>query len=191
MLPSRGMSSGMTAAPAHHSGGGGLLGTFADLELEAEGLHLDQRATDAADLGAAEYAGVTLVGRLLGSVGADVVVRLQGGLAVSGRLARATEGFVIVDGAATWLVPVGAVVTASGLSGRSVPEEARTVLARLSLASALRRLADERSGCLVHLRDGSRVEGSVLRVGADFVELVGARSEVVPLPAIAAVQEQR
>lgn len=191
MLPSRGMSTGMATSPARHPAGDGLLGTFADLELEAEGLHLDQRATDAADLGTAEYAGVTLVGRLLGSVGVDVVLRLHGGLAVSGRLARATEGFVIVDGAATWLVPAGAVVTCTGLSGHSVPEEARTVLARLSLASALRRLADERAGCRVHLRDGSHVEGSVLRVGADFVELAGARTEVVPLPAIAAVQEHR
>lgn len=181
----------MAAVPAHRPGGWGLLGAFADLELEAEGLHLDQRATDAEDLGVAEYAGVTLVGRLLGSIGSDTVLRLQGGLTVRGRLARATEGFVIVDGVATWLVPVGAVLTASGLSARSVTEEARTVLARLGLASALRRLAEERATCVVHLRDGSRVEGGVLRVGADFVEVAGSRAEVVALAALAAVQEQR
>lgn len=180
----------MAADPARRSGDWGLLGTFADLELEAEGLQLQQRAAEAAELGTAAYAEVTVAARMLGSVGAEVGLRLVGGLTVGGRLARATESFVIVDGATTWLVPLGAVLAATGLPGRSVAEESRTVLSRLGLGSALRRLAEDATPCLVHLRDGSRVEGRVARVGADFVELA-PRAEVVTFAAIAAVQEVR
>lgn len=188
---SRGMSTGMAAASSSSPGEWGLLAAFADLELEAEGLALQQRAEEAADLGAAAYGDVTLAGRLIASLDAEVALRLAGGLAVTGRLARATEAFVIVEGVATWLVPVAAVQSAAGLSARSVPEASRTVLSRLGLGSALRRLAGEGTTCLVHLRDGGRVEGRIARVGADFVDLAGPRHLVVPLAAIAAVQEVR
>lgn len=185
-----GISTGMAAVPAHRTGGSGLLAALADLELEAEGLHLDERAAEAEELGTAEYAAVTLAARFLGSVGAQLHLRLTGGLEVRGRLVRAAEGWSVVEGTGTWLVPLGAVVTAGGLSARAVPEGARTVLARLTLASALRRLAAERTACVLHLREGGRLEGSIGRVGADFAEVTGPRGDqVVPLAAIAAIQE--
>lgn len=190
---SRGISTGMPLSPALPPVPGrpepGLLGVFADLELEAEGLHLDQRAAEAADLAVAEYAGVTLAARLLGSVDAEVRLRLDGGLEVGGRVARAGDGWVVLRGQATWLVPAAAITTAEGLAARAVATEARTVLARLSLASVLRRLAQERTPVLVHLRDASRLDGALARVGADFVEVAGPRARIVTFAALAAVQE--
>lgn len=196
-VQSRGIPTGM---PQHRPGrprrsaaaaDNGLLGAFADLELEAEGLHLDQRSAEVEDLAVAGYAAVTLGARLLGSLGAAVRLRLEGGLAVEGALVRAGEDWAVVEGRFTWLVPAAAITRAEGLGARAVADEARTVLARLSLASALRRLAGERTPCLVHLRDGGRVEGPLTRVGADFLELAGPRGVLVPLAALAAVQEVR
>jgi hypothetical protein len=79
-----------------------------------------------------------------------------------------------------------------GASSRSVPEVAWSPLTRLGLGSALRRLSEAGERCLVHLRSGSRVEGRVLRVGADFaeVEVAPRRVQLVAYAAIAAVQSR-
>jgi hypothetical protein len=62
----------------------------------------------------------------------------------------------------------------------------------LGLGSALRRLAESRARCLVHLADGAQHEAVVLRVGQDFVEVespAGARL-LVAFDGIAAVQSR-
>lgn len=168
----------------------GLAAAFADLELEAEGLYLEQRALEAAEVSNTEYAEVTLAGRLLASVGTDVGLRLVGGLVVHGRVLRAAEHWLLVEGTGTWLVPSSAIASVRGLSNRAVSEPARTVLARLSFRSALRRLAHLGSTCVLRLADGGTVEGRIGRVGADFVEVAAATAvETIPLPVVAAVQE--
>jgi hypothetical protein len=66
--------------------------------------------------------------------------------------------------------------------------------ARLGLGAALRRLADEAEPCSLHLTDGRRHDGSVLRVGADFVELTtgdAGRVVLVAFEQVAAVQSRR
>lgn len=187
-----------------------VLALFADLELQAEGLHLEERRAEVAALGAAHYAEITLDSRILGSVGEAVTVRLRGGLAVRGRLTRAAADWALLEDehGRAWLLPQSGIATVAGLSDRSVGEEARTVLAKLRIGSVLRSLAGVGHECVLHLVDGTRVEGRLGRVGRDFVEvhpgpLAGASSgprsgplsgpgrEVVPLGALAAVQERR
>jgi hypothetical protein len=78
-----------------------------------------------------------------------------------------------------------------------VPSPARPLTARLSLASALRGVAEERDEVVLHRADGALVRGPLGRVGADFVEVVAAPDtgvdaaayvEVVPFWAVAAVR---
>lgn len=170
-----------------------LLALFDDLEQQADGLHLQERQQEADELGAAEFTGVTLESRLLGSVGLEVVLQVRAGLRLRGRLARAGAGWVLLEDAQArpWLVPTAGILALSGLGRRAVHEEARSVLARLRIGSVLRRLGEERRDCVAHLLDGSRVEGPIGRVGGDFVEVGAAHGvQVVPLAALAAVTAQ-
>ena len=92
------------------------------------------------------------------------------------------------------MVRHSAVAALHGASDRSVPELAWPTSARLGLGAALRRLADEAEPCSLHLTDGHRHDGTVLRVGADFVELTTGEAGRVVLVAfdhLAAVQSRR
>lgn len=143
-----------------------------DLEAEAEGLHHAERAGEVADRGRAEYAEVTLASRLMASVGDELVLAVTGAGTLAGRLERVGSGWLhLSGGGGHWLARTAAVVDVRGASTRSVPEVAWSPLDRLGLGAALRRLADVQTDVVVHAHDGSRREGRVARVGADFVEL--------------------
>lgn len=170
-----------------------VLALLDDLELQAEGLHLAERAAEVDALTVAEYAEVPLVARLHASIGRQVRVGVTDDLDVRGRLARVGSDWMLVDqGHIAWFVHLSATLVVSGLGQHSVPDEARPLSARLSLRSVLRRLAEERRDCALHLSGGRVVLGSLLRVGADFVELRSPDVPdpvVVPLPAVAVVRD--
>ena len=87
-------------------------------------------------------------------------------------------------------MPLPAVQVVRGLPARAVPEDAWPVTARLGLGSALRRVAEEQDECRLRLRDGTRYDARLGRVGKDFVEAcVGDHREavVVAFTALAAV----
>jgi hypothetical protein len=114
---------------------------------------------------------------------------VRGVAGLDGVLSGVGAGWVLLDvGAVDWVVPLDAVLSLRGLADRGVPAEARPVTARLGLASALRRVAEERAEVLLHRVDGSLDRGVLTRVGADFVELLARESEVVPFAALAAVR---
>lgn len=170
-----------------------VLALLDDLEMQAEGLHLAERAVEVGELSVAEYAEVRMLARLHASIGRDVRVGLTDGLDVHGRLARVGSDWLLLDdGRALWFAHRPAVLLVSGLDPHAVADEALPLSARLSLRSVLRRLADDRRAYAVHLRGGRVVHGSLLRVGADFVELRAGEAPdavVVPLAAVAAVRE--
>jgi hypothetical protein len=102
------------------------------------------------------------------------------------------------------LIVSAAVRTIAGLGRRAaVPESGGAVLARLTLRSALRGLARDRSGVALHLVDGTVLAATIDRVGVDFVEAARhpageARRRdavhdvvLVPFPALAAVRRER
>lgn len=163
---------------------------FEDLELQAEGLHLEQRLSEVEALGEADYAEVTLASRLHASVGRRVRIVLRDSVQVAGRLVRVGQGWVLVDSdPALWLVQVGAVVHFAGLSQASVPPELWPLTAGLSVRAAVRRISGAAQPCVVWLVGGAQCVGTLGRVGADFVELQSATGDlVIPLGRVAAVQ---
>ena len=165
-----------------------------DLEGQAAALYDADRAPDLVDRGRAEYRQVTLASRLVASLDLEVTLELLGVGAVSGRLARVGTGWSLLRGPGQdWLVRHDAVAAVHGGSDRSVPEVAWPTLSRLGLASALTRLAEESAPCSLHLTDGRRHDGTLVRVGADFVEVASGEAQRVVLVAfahLAAVQSR-
>ncbi len=173
-----------------------LFAVFDDLEQQAAGLHLAERDAEVGELALGEYAQVSLLARLHGAGSSTLRLRLCTGEFLRGRIRRVGADWLQVDDehGASWLVPVAAVLTAAGLGERAVSEEALPITARLSMRSALRTLAAARRECVVELLSGDRVEGTLARVGQDFVEvrgLDGGGVEVVPLRALVTVRERR
>jgi hypothetical protein len=170
-----------------------VLAMLDDLELQAEGLHLAERAVEVDELSVAQYAEVELVARLHASVGDVLRVSILDGLELHGRLAAAGIDWVMLDDgrAGGWVVHLPAVAVVGGLAPTSTPGEARPLSARLSLRSVLRGLADEARPCALHLLGGRALHGNLVRIGADFVELrQGEDGEpvTVPLSALAVVR---
>ncbi len=169
-----------------------LFALFDDLEGRAAALYDAEREPELADRSRAEYQQVTLASRLMASLDAEVALDVVGVGRVSGVLTRVGTGWCLVTAApgADWIVPLAAVVRATGLSERSVPEVAWSPLTRLTLTSALRRLAESGQRCVLHLTTGASHDGTVRRVGKDFVELVetGDRGALIAFDHLAAAQ---
>jgi hypothetical protein len=171
-----------------------LFGYLDDLEGRAAALYDAERAPEIADRGRAEYRSVPLASRLMASLELDVSLELVGIGAVSGRLARVATGWCLLEGPGQeWVVRLDAVAAARGASDRAVPDVAWPAVARLGLGAALSRLAESGQPCSVHRTDGGRHDGTLVRVGADFVELAtgeAGRIVLVTFGHLAAVQSR-
>lgn len=169
-----------------------LDGLLDDLERQAEGLHLADRAAEVADLRIAQDAEVGLAGRWHASVDRLLRVVTADGWGVAGQLVRAGADWVVLEGGSGrgWALHLRFVATVVGLADGTVPAEARPLSARLSLGSVLRGLAETPEPVAVRVVGGLVVHGTVTRVGADFVELrlEGGEPTVVPFGALVAVQ---
>jgi hypothetical protein len=176
-----------------------LGGLFEDLEQQAMGMHLAERDAELADRARGEYASVSFASRVHASVGKQVALSLRGGDLVEGVLTQAGADWCIVlgSGGLPWLVRLDAVVGATGMSSRAVPEPVRPAVARLGFGAALHRLAGEAPEVLLHLDGGPTLRVRVLRIGADFVEAertgtggtaATGRPVLVPLAALQVVR---
>ena len=159
-----------------------LFGFLEELEQRAEAVYEVERGPEIADRSRTEYQQVSLASRLMASLERDLVLDVRGVGPVRGELVRVGTGWCLVSGAAgDWVVRLPAVAMARNVSQRSVPEVAWSPVTRLTLGSALRRLAESGSRCVVHLVDGSRHDGVLARVGADFAEIrLGADPSAAP-----------
>lgn len=166
---------------------------FEDLEMQAEGLHLQQRAIEVDALIESGYAEVLMASRVHASSGASLRLGLVEGTEVRGRLTRAGAGWLLLDaGSSEWLVQLSAIEVIDGLVATSLAPELWGVLTRLSVRSALRRISEVDGLCTVWLTGGRQLSGALGRVGADFFEIRSAHAElVVPTAAMAAVQGAR
>jgi hypothetical protein len=171
-----------------------LFGYLDDLEGRAAALYDAERAPEIADRGRAEYRSVALASRLMASVDVDLSLELTGIGAVAGRLVRVARGWCLLQGPGQeWVICLDAVAAVHGASERAVPELAWPAVAKLGLGAALNRLADSGQPCTVHLTDGGRHDGTLLRVGADFVEVTTGEEGRIALVAfghLAAVQSR-
>jgi hypothetical protein len=146
---------------------------FADLEQQWEALAEGERQAEIAERTRAERAQLTLLDRLRGSEDQGVRVRTRGGQDVQGRLCRVGADFVLVVLARRECVlPLHALSAVTGLGDASVPAGAAgAVRARLGLGSVLRRIAADRSQVSLVAADSAVLNGTLQRVGADFVEM--------------------
>ncbi|MGN6780660.1 MAG: hypothetical protein ACTHJH_04095, partial [Marmoricola sp.] len=118
---------------------------------------------------------------------------------LTGEVGAAGRGWVALEvGVRTWWLRLAAVATVTGLGARALVEEARPAAARLGIGAPLRSLAERRAPVGVLLRDGTRIDGTIVRVGADFLEVrtpagdtSGAAVEVVPYAALTGVSALR
>jgi len=193
--PAQRASTGMRAEdrPDGCAEDGAVLDVLRDLEMQASGLHLADRAVEVDALSEAQHAEVDLVSRLHASTGRAVHVATSDGQDVRGTLAGAGPDWLLVeeDAGTSAVVHLPYIVLVAGLVGGAVPTAARPVSARLSLRSVLRRLGEDAVSCAVHLRGGRVLQASPARVGADFVELrqqEPAERLMVPLSAVTLVR---
>ena len=143
---------------------------FADLEAQAQALSAAERNTEVADLTRLETSRLDLDSRLRPALGAVIRVRCLGGMSLAGRLSAVGAGWLLLDedtGREAFLA-TAAVVSISGLGRLAAPAPA--LEARLGISHALRGLARDRSVVRACLTDRTVIDGTVDRVGSDFVE---------------------
>jgi hypothetical protein len=144
---------------------------FADLEAQAQALLVAERETEVADLTRLETSRLELANRLRAALGAAVKVRCLGGMVLAGRLSAVGAGWLLLDedaGREAFLA-TAAVVSIAGL-GRLTGAPGSALDARLGIGRALRGLARDRSVLRACLVDSTVLDGTVDRVGSDFVE---------------------
>jgi hypothetical protein len=176
---------------------------FADLEAQADALEIAARAAEVTERARIEVAGLTVLDRLRAAVGNTVRIQVLGAPTVAGTLVRVGPDWVLVDegSARESVVAIAAIRSVAGLGRLSaVPESGGVVASRLTLRSALREIARDRSTVRIHLVDGESLDATPDRVGADFLEVAQhapgeprRRSEVrevalVPFAALAVVR---
>ena len=144
---------------------------FEDLEAQAAAQDTLERAAEVEDRARAEIGALTLAARLRGSVGAPVLVRLAGDLALSGRIVRTGPDWTLLEEDTTReaVVAHGHITAVRGLARHSTMPEG-IVESRLGLRTVLRGIARDRSAVRIHLPTAAAVDATIDRVGADFLE---------------------
>lgn len=178
-------------------------GLFADLEAQASALEQAERAGEVEERARGEVSGLGLLDRARAAIDVPLRLRLAGALAVSGQLRRVGPDWLLLDegGGREIVVAAAGLMGIRGLSRFSaVAGSTPIVESRLGLRHVLRGIARDRSALRLHLRDGSTIDATIDRVGADFVEVaihpageVRRRQDVqdvelVPVAALAAVR---
>jgi hypothetical protein len=176
---------------------------FDDLEAQAVMFEQAERAAEVEERTRGEVGGLGLIDRARAAIGAPLRLRVLGGFTVAGRLARVGTDWLLMDadGGRETVVALAALVSARGFGRYSaVPGSSGLVESRIGLRHVLRGIARDRSATRLHLTDGTTVDATLDRVGADFVEVAthgpaeprrrhDVRDvEVLPMAALAAVR---
>jgi hypothetical protein len=149
-------------------------GLFADLEGQAEALAHAERGAEIEERTRAEAGQLSLVDRLRPAVGMPIKLRCLGGVTLAGHLRQVGAEWLLLDeGSGREAAVVLASVTSLAGLGRlsAVPNTMSQVESRLGIRHLLRGIARDRSMLRAHLFDGTIVDGTLDRVGADFVEI--------------------
>lgn len=181
---------------------------FGDLEAQLDAAEAVSVDAEVADRTRRESALLTLAERLGGSAGGRVGVHVAGAGRVDGRLVEVAGEWLLLAGDdggpdAQVLVAMSAVQAVAGLAATSAskPSPPGGQRVRLGLGVALRAIARDRRPVVVRLTGGGTVEGTLERVGADFVELTehpvgevrprrAAALRTVPFTALALVRSR-
>ncbi|WP_375499757.1 hypothetical protein [uncultured Jatrophihabitans sp.] len=176
---------------------------FADLEAQASALARAERGGEVDERTRGEVGTLALLDRLRAALGAPVRLHVLGGLTLAGAVSRVGPDWLLVDeqDGREAVVVLARVLRVRGLARYSaVPDSMSVVESRLGLRHVLRGIARDRSATRVHLVDGTVLDATLDRIGADFVEVAmhapgEARRrhevrevEAVPLSAVAVVR---
>lgn len=176
---------------------------FDDLEAQVGAAERAAFEAGVNELVRAEQGAVPLADRLRAqSVPLEFVLR--GALRFRGRIIELAEEWCVIDAAPrSVLVPMGAVAAITGVARESMGESS-AVRRPLSIRTALRALARDRSDVVCHFDAGLgeplSVRGMIDVVGRDYLELVShggnaslrvrRSSTIVPLASLVAVVSQ-
>lgn len=147
---------------------------FRDLEAQIEASKRAEALTEIDERTRIELSQLRLGERLALTVGIRIRVRCLGSASAGGIVARLGAGWLLIDEGSgrEAIVPMRALIAISGVPRRSeAPRSGGSVAAGLGLAHILRAVARDRSAVRLELIDGSALDGTVDRVGADFVDL--------------------
>jgi hypothetical protein len=147
---------------------------FTDLEAQIDVLAAAERDAEIADRTRSEVGRLRLTDRLRAAVGSQLRIACRGDLTLTGRLDRVHPEWLLLAEAAgrEALLATREVLSVAGLSRFSAaPEGMSAVDARFGLQLALRGIVRDRSPARLYLTDGTAVDGTLDRVGADFVEI--------------------
>lgn len=147
---------------------------FEDLESQLEAADREAFDAEVADRTRREVALVRITDRLREAVGGSIELTVCGADALGGVIRRVGPDWLLLDDGAERDVVIAsaAVLTVRHLPAPIAgPASRGTVQSRLTLGHALRGVARDRAAVTVVLRDGARLDGTIDRVGADFVDL--------------------
>lgn len=147
---------------------------FADLEAQSEALDARERSTQVDELARMEISRIGLVDRLLPAVGTLIGLRGLGDVRLTGTLRRVGPEWLLLDEGPgrEAVVALAAVLHVAGIGRLSAsPGRGGPVESRLGLGHALRAVARDRSPVRLHLIEGGVEDGTIDRVGMDFLEL--------------------
>lgn len=147
---------------------------FDDLEAQFDEAETADLAAEVTDRTRREVSLLRLVDRLRSVIGQPLTLRLLGAGVIEGELTALGPDWLLLAelGGREALVAAHAVLAVGGLAAQTgLPQGAGQVAARLDLAYALRGIVRDRSGVTITLIDGSTANGTLDRVGADFVEV--------------------
>lgn len=146
---------------------------FADIDAQWEAAEAAELTAEIADRARREAAQLGLADRVAAAVGTTVAVRLVTGEAVTGTAtSTGPDWMLLAENGRSTLVPLRSVLWVAGLGRHSVdPSQTSRVAAKLDLRYALRRLVRDRGDVLVGLTDSSRLTGTLVRIGSDFLDL--------------------
>jgi hypothetical protein len=147
---------------------------FDDVEAQLDAADRAELAGEVADRTRREVARLGLVDRLRAGIDAELQLRILGAGMLAGRLRRAGEGWLLLEPGAgpPALVLLAAVLEVGGLPVTAAePGSEGPVLSRLDIGYALRAIARDRSPVVVLLRDGTRLDGTLDRIGSDFADV--------------------
>ncbi len=157
---------------------------FDDLEGQLDAQVVAELAGEVADRTRRELALVELTDRVVSHLGRPLVLHLVDGSSHEGVVTDVAQQWLVLQDRVTAdlvrrdravhdpvLVPLGSVVSLVGLGTSAATTGRDSVRRRISLSSALRAVARDRSPVRVGLADGSMPTGTLDAVGADHVDL--------------------
>lgn len=156
---------------------------ISDISSQFEARLQAQRQVEVADMATAEATEVTLAGRLLGSVGAELELRLMNGETLRGQVLRAAGSWLVLElqraQLLVWYRSLGAI---SGLG--ATPVWPTGVEERITAAKILREFAASRLEVQFVTLNNS-LQGYIQRVGQDFVDIIDhGRQVTLPFAAL-------